>query len=120
MSSVAEQDGVGLRARTCSGGRRPVVLGTLSVRFDAEAERLALDSALHARAALIVANVVQFRPYVCTMALLGPSAATLSAAPACSSSDPIPAACAAASSAGRRPRFASTHGAWSGSCRRAT
>jgi nucleotide-binding universal stress UspA family protein len=77
MPSLAEQDNAGARAPSCDGGRRSIVLGTLSVRFDPEAERFALDSALHAHAALIVTNVVEFKPYACTMALLGPSAATL-------------------------------------------
>jgi nucleotide-binding universal stress UspA family protein len=77
MSSLAEQDNAGTRAASRWGPRRPVVLGTLSVRFDPEAERFALDSASHAQAALIVTNVIEFKPYACTMALLGPSAATL-------------------------------------------
>jgi hypothetical protein len=59
------------------GGCRPVVLGTLSVRFDPDAERLAVDSALETCADLLVVNVVDFKPCPCTMLLLGPSAATL-------------------------------------------
>jgi Universal stress protein family len=54
-----------------------VVLGTLSTRFDPEAERFAIESALDVAAALIVVNVVELKPYPCTMRLLGPSAATL-------------------------------------------
>jgi hypothetical protein len=57
--------------------RRPVVLGTLSVRFDPEAERVAIASALEAGRTLVVVNVVDLKPYPCTMRLLGPSAATL-------------------------------------------
>jgi hypothetical protein len=52
-------------------------MGTLSVRFDPAAERLAIASALEADLALVVVNVVDFKPYPCTMRLLGPSAATL-------------------------------------------
>lgn len=58
-------------------GRRPVVLATLSARFDPSAERFAVDCALEASAALVVVNVVDMKPYPCTMRLLGPSAATL-------------------------------------------
>jgi hypothetical protein len=56
---------------------RPVVLATLSVRFDPEAERVAVESALEARRALVVVNAMVAPPYPCTMRLLGPSAATL-------------------------------------------
>jgi nucleotide-binding universal stress UspA family protein len=58
-------------------GRRPVVLATLSVRFDPSAERFAVDCALEASAALVVVNVLSLKPCPCTMRLLGPSAATL-------------------------------------------
>lgn len=56
---------------------RPVVLGTLSVRFDPSAERMAVDSALETGAPLVIANVVRMQPYTTTMMLAGPQAATL-------------------------------------------
>jgi nucleotide-binding universal stress UspA family protein len=52
-------------------------MGTLSVRFDPDAERFAVASALEADLALVVVNVVDAKPYPCTMRLLGPGAATL-------------------------------------------
>lgn len=58
-------------------GGRPVVLGTLSVRIDPSAERMAVDSALDAGSPLIVANVVHLPPYPTTIVLAGPQAATL-------------------------------------------
>jgi hypothetical protein len=66
--------------RTASGGDRPpVVLGTLSVRVSAEAERMAIDSALETGTRLIVANMLSLRPYPTTIMLLGAGAATLPA-----------------------------------------
>jgi nucleotide-binding universal stress UspA family protein len=77
MTLLVERDGPGDRARSRPGAARPVVLGTLSVRFDPEAERFAIATVLDARGGLIVVNVVRFKPYPCTVRLLGPSAATL-------------------------------------------
>jgi hypothetical protein len=54
-----------------------VALATLSVRFDAEAERVAIDAAIEASVALVVVNLLPMRPYPCTMLLLGPGGATL-------------------------------------------
>jgi len=48
---------------------RPVVLATLSVRVDPDAERMAIESALEARATLIVANLIMLPPYRTTMML---------------------------------------------------
>ncbi len=56
--------------------RRPVLLGTLSVRVDAEAERVAVESALETGSPLILANMLTLRPYLLT-ALLAPEYATL-------------------------------------------
>ena len=56
---------------------RPVVLATLSVRVDPSAERMAIDSALEAGVPLIIANLLPFRPYPTTFALLGPEGMTL-------------------------------------------
>jgi nucleotide-binding universal stress UspA family protein len=56
--------------------RHPVVLATLSVRVDPSAERMAIDSALHAGARLIVANMLPLPPYPLTF-MLAPQYATL-------------------------------------------
>ena len=55
---------------------RPVLLGTLSVRIDACAERMAIDSALEAGAKLILANMLLLPPYPRTV-MLAPEYATL-------------------------------------------
>jgi nucleotide-binding universal stress UspA family protein len=54
----------------------PVLLGTLSVRVDPSAERMAIDSALHAGVKLIVANMLDLPPYPLTV-MLAPEYATL-------------------------------------------
>jgi hypothetical protein len=56
---------------------RPVMLGTLSVRPDPSAERMALASALEAGVPLILANALPILPYPRTNILLGPGAAIL-------------------------------------------
>jgi hypothetical protein len=58
------------------GQARPVVLGTLAVRVDPSAERMALESALEAGVALIVANMITMPAYPTTM-ILAPQYATL-------------------------------------------
>jgi len=60
-----------------AAARRPVLLGTLSVRVDPSAEDMAIASSLEAGVPLIVANVMRLRPYPATNMLLGPGAATL-------------------------------------------
>jgi nucleotide-binding universal stress UspA family protein len=77
VTALSARDRPGRRPSPRHGGLRPVVLGTLSARFDPEAERFAIETALEVDAALIVVNVVELKPYPCTMRLLGPSAATL-------------------------------------------
>jgi nucleotide-binding universal stress UspA family protein len=54
--------------------KRPVLLGTLSVRVDPSAERMALESALEARTRLIVANMLTLPPYPLTVMLARPYA----------------------------------------------
>jgi len=54
----------------------PVLLGTLSVRVDPHAERMAIDSALEAGVRLIVANMLGLPPYPLTVTLT-PEFATL-------------------------------------------
>ncbi len=58
------------------GPARPVVLATLSVRVDARAERMALESALEAGVPLIVANMLRM-PAFSTTLLIAPEYATL-------------------------------------------
>jgi hypothetical protein len=55
--------------RSDRGPVRPVVLATLSVRVDPSAERMALESALEARASLIVANMLALQSYPLTFML---------------------------------------------------
>jgi nucleotide-binding universal stress UspA family protein len=56
---------------------RPVLLGTLSVRVDPSAERMAVDSALEAGVPLLVANILRLRLYPTTFGLLGPAGLNL-------------------------------------------
>ncbi|MGH2716145.1 MAG: universal stress protein [Thermoleophilaceae bacterium] len=56
---------------------RPVLLATLSVRIDPSAERMAIDSAVEAGVPLIIANLLPFRPYPTTFALVGPEGMNL-------------------------------------------
>src|SRR3954453_9445455 len=56
---------------------RPVVLGTLSVRVDPSAERMAIDSAIEAGVPLVIANILRLRPYPATLALVGPEGLNL-------------------------------------------
>jgi nucleotide-binding universal stress UspA family protein len=48
---------------------RPVLLGTLSVRVDPAAERMAIETALELGARLILANMLVLPPYPCTVVL---------------------------------------------------
>jgi nucleotide-binding universal stress UspA family protein len=55
-------------SRSDSASRsRPVLLGTLSVRVDPNAERMAIDSALEVGAKLILANMRRLPPYPLTV-----------------------------------------------------
>lgn len=69
------------RGRTERGAegtrRRPVVLGTLSVRVDPSAERMAIDSAIEAGVPLVIANILRLPPYPTTLALVGPEGLNL-------------------------------------------
>jgi nucleotide-binding universal stress UspA family protein len=56
---------------------RPVVLATLSVRVDPSAERMAIDSALEASVPLVLVNVLRFKLYPATLALVGPEGMNL-------------------------------------------
>src|SRR5215203_1866846 len=65
------------RAAGPSSRARPVVLATLSVRVDPSAERMAIDSALEAGVPLVLVNILRFRPYPTTLALVGPEGLNL-------------------------------------------
>ncbi|MGH3261355.1 MAG: universal stress protein [Trebonia sp.] len=52
-----------------AAGRAPVVLATLSVRVDPEAERMAIESALEVDARLIVANMLMLPHLPTTLAI---------------------------------------------------
>jgi nucleotide-binding universal stress UspA family protein len=53
------------------------VLGTLSVRVDPSAERMAIDSAIEAGVPLVIVNILRLRPYPTTLALVGPEGLNL-------------------------------------------
>jgi nucleotide-binding universal stress UspA family protein len=77
MAQVADRADVSPGASVeAPSGVRPVVLATLSVRIDPNAERMAFESALDARAELIIANMIAMRAYPMTM-ILAPQYMTL-------------------------------------------
>jgi nucleotide-binding universal stress UspA family protein len=77
MSKTLDRSRYGATARTTARGpKRPVVLGTLSVRVDPSAERMALESALEAEVPLVVANMLPLPAYPTTL-ILAPEYATL-------------------------------------------
>jgi hypothetical protein len=55
--------------RDQSSSPAPVLLGTLSVRVDPSAERMAIDTAIETGARLILANMLLLPPYPCTVVL---------------------------------------------------
>jgi hypothetical protein len=63
-------------AEAADGSVGPVVLGTLSVQVDLDAERMALESALEAGSKLVVANMLILGPYPLTIRL-APECSTL-------------------------------------------
>jgi len=77
MAQVADRadvsSGASVEARSEA---RPVVLATLSVRIDPNAERMAIESALDAGSVLIIANMIMMRAYPMTL-ILAPQYATL-------------------------------------------
>src|SRR5215208_5918183 len=77
MAKLADRrdDVAGLSAEPTRA--RPVVLATLSVRVDPSAERMAIDSALEAGVPLVLVNILRFRPYPTTLALVGPEGLNL-------------------------------------------
>jgi nucleotide-binding universal stress UspA family protein len=77
MSKIVE-DGRRVTGEAGSGQSRalPVLLATLSVRIDPEAERMAIESAIEAGVKLILANMLPLPPYPRTI-MLAPEYATL-------------------------------------------
>jgi nucleotide-binding universal stress UspA family protein len=77
MAKLADRrdDVAGLSAEPTRA--RPVVLATLSVRVEPSAERMAIDSALEAGVPLVLVNVLPFRFYPTTLALVGPEGLNL-------------------------------------------
>ncbi|MGH2851033.1 MAG: universal stress protein [Solirubrobacteraceae bacterium] len=69
MSTRAHSVEQGPGTPVASAPPRPVVLATLSSSIDPAAERMAIDSALDAGAALIVANLILLPPYPATIML---------------------------------------------------
>jgi nucleotide-binding universal stress UspA family protein len=77
MSKLADRRDDLTRLSAAPTRARPVVLATLSVRVDPSAERMAIDSALEAGVPLVLVNVLRFRPYPTTLALVGPEGLNL-------------------------------------------
>lgn len=69
MAAVKERSGIEIPSFAAPAGPRPVVLATLSVRIDPDAERMAFASALDVHARLIVANMLTLPPYPLTLTL---------------------------------------------------
>ena len=69
MAAVTERSRTDYSGFAAPGGPRPVVLATLSVRIDPNAERMAFESALDVHARLIVANMLTLPPYPLTLTL---------------------------------------------------
>jgi hypothetical protein len=76
MAQILDRPRDGTAPGAARGRARPVVLGTLSVRIDANAERVALESAVEAGVPLIIANMIALPNYPMTM-ILAPEYATL-------------------------------------------
>jgi hypothetical protein len=77
MVKIVDRPREGRPMSVATGGpARPVILATLAVRVDANAERMALESALEAGVPLIIANMLRMPTYATTM-MLAPEFATL-------------------------------------------
>src|SRR5436305_13750544 len=77
MAQIIDRPREGNPSSVATGGpARPVVLATLSVRVDADAERMAIESALQAGVSLIIANMLRMPAFASTMRL-APQYATL-------------------------------------------
>jgi nucleotide-binding universal stress UspA family protein len=69
MSAVKDQIRPDQPGPTSGEEPGPVVLATLSVRVDPEAERVAIESALETHARLIIANLLMLPPHPTTLVL---------------------------------------------------
>jgi nucleotide-binding universal stress UspA family protein len=70
MTTLRQREGSDAPVLAAGGvAPRPVVLATLSVRVDPEAERMAIDSALATGARLIIANMLWLPPHPTTLTL---------------------------------------------------
>jgi hypothetical protein len=70
MAEIIDRPRAGTPSSTATGGpARPVVLATLSVRVEPDAERMALESALEAGVPLIIANMLRMPGYATTLRL---------------------------------------------------
>lgn len=69
MTVLRQREGSDLPVVSDAFAPRPVVLATLSVRVDPEAERMAIDTALQTRARLIIANMLWLPPHPTTLVL---------------------------------------------------
>src|SRR5215213_4559419 len=77
MAKLIDRDADLARSSVEPTRARPVVLATLSVRVDPSAGRMAIDSALEAGVPLVLVNVLPFRFYPTTLALVGPEGLNL-------------------------------------------
>lgn len=76
MSQVTQHDQAAPPDIGAAAEPRPVILATLSVRVDPDAERMAIDTAEQTRARLIIANMLWLPLYPTTL-VLAREAATL-------------------------------------------
>ena len=69
MTVVDQREGSDAPVVSDATAPRPVILATLSVRVDPEAERVAIDSAVQTGARLIIANLMWLPPHPTTLVL---------------------------------------------------
>jgi hypothetical protein len=71
MTQLADRDADLAKSSLNDTAAKPVVLGTLSVRVDPSAERMAIDSAIEAGVPLVLVNLLSLRPFPGTLATVG-------------------------------------------------
>src|SRR5688572_17531374 len=71
MTQLADRDADLAKSSRNDTAARPVVLGTLSVRVDPSAERMAIDSAVEAGVPLVLVNLLRLLPFPGTLATVG-------------------------------------------------
>jgi hypothetical protein len=69
MTVLRQREGIDAPAPSEGLAPRPVILATLSVRVDPDAERVAIESALQSGARLIIANMLWLPPHPTTLTL---------------------------------------------------